>query len=192
MADATAGTNEATICEVADGAGPSARVWPWFMRWPVFVLMLAGAYVIAALFVGFTRSGPSDAGNAQISVSDTHCAEFIALARSTFGNDWRYRLDPRDTTCAREVQEEWDRQSGLPRQPRAPEPLPPSIFASPTRPPAIQDTVDTETTLPPLAETQCLNVISLARAKYGPEWANQVAPADAARCAGPIQKSLGR
>lgn len=184
MAEATANTCTET---------PKPLSWESLRsRWPVFMLMLAGSYVVASVFVGLTRSDPAQSQTQPFRISDTHCAEFIALARANFGPDWRYRLDPRDTTCAREVQAEWDRQSSAPRQPRVAEPLPSSSIFGNNQTPDIQDTVDTEAALPPLAETQCLNVISLARAKFGPDWPNQVAPADAARCAAPIQKSLGQ
>ncbi len=39
-----------------------------------------------------------------------HCSQFVELARSKFGPEWKPRLDPRDTVCAQQVQAAWERE----------------------------------------------------------------------------------
>ena len=120
-------------------------------------------------------------------ISPTHCAEFIALAKAKYGAEWKARLDPRDTTCVSEVQHEWEQQS-IPR----PQPIDPTrSTASQQALPAIYDP-STLASSSPRAETFCLNVISLAKTKYGPDWTRRIEPAAAANCGPQIQNGISR
>jgi hypothetical protein len=117
-------------------------------------------------------------------VSPTHCAEFIDLAKATYGVQWKSRLDPSDTTCANEIQQAWEQQrisrdaeaERAREMSRSPDP----IAARPAPPPDL-----TSQAPPARAETYCLNVISLAKAKYGADWTSKVDPADQAACVRP-------
>ena len=117
----------------------------------------------------------------QQAISPTHCAEFIALAKAKYGTAWKARLDPRDTTCLTEVQEEWERQS-IPR----PQPVDPTRSTASQQALPIIDDPSTLASSSPRAETFCLNVISLAKAKYGADWRAKIDPADGKACDGQI------
>jgi hypothetical protein len=112
----------------------------------------------------------------QVSVSPSHCDEFIALAKAKYGADWKYRLDPRDKTCGAQVQQEWERH-WTPREVLPPQPL---LTASDLAPPPIA--------LPEVrrSDTYCLNVISLAKAKHGADWAAMMDASERNSCAGDI------
>ncbi len=158
---------------------------PTSRRW----LVLTGLFGIAlALAAGLgaslrpTSYAPSIVRNG---VSSSHCTQFIALAKARFGTDWHARLDPRDTTCAQQVQQEWQSdwnprpfvppaQSTLPIV--APETLPVANAPSPT---------DARIRNP---ETYCLNVISLAQARYGPDWSHKVTPDETSNCGEQIHR----
>ncbi|MCE9522658.1 MAG: hypothetical protein K8S25_09530 [Alphaproteobacteria bacterium] len=112
----------------------------------------------------------------EVAVSPVHCEAFVALAKANYGADWKLRLDPRDTTCGPQVQQEWERQT---TSRAVPEP----------------ETALTASELPPLtiaapeaarSDTYCLNVISLAKVKYGNEWAARMDHAARQVCANDI------
>ena len=103
-------------------------------------------------------------------VAPSHCEQFIGLARAAYGNNWRVRLDPRDTTCDREVRAAWERQF-LPRETPVDEPR------MVVTPPIVQPQTVADG---PEANTYCLNMISLAKAKYGGEWKQKLDPVCAA------------
>lgn len=112
----------------------------------------------------------------QEAVAPAHCQQFIDLAKTAYGETWRVRLDPRDTTCDQEVKAEWERQK-LTRYTPPVEPLVPpaaSQVAVAPSPPA-------SSVIAPA--TTCLNVVSLAKAKYGEEWRSKLSGAEA-KCAG--------
>jgi hypothetical protein len=119
----------------------------------------------------------------QAGVSPTHCAEFIELAKANYGEVWKSRLDPSDTTCAAEIQQAWEQQrisrkaaADLAAQSAAPATTTPSPL--PTAPTA-------EATTRARAETYCLNVISLAKAKHGADWISSLDPAERDACVRP-------
>ena len=77
----------------------------------------------------------------QAGVSAGHCAQFITIAKAAYGADWKQRLDPRDTTCAGEVQQQWQYEWNA-RQPM--QPLPPATMtiSQPTTTPIAAPTSD--------------------------------------------------
>jgi hypothetical protein len=118
----------------------------------------------------------------QAGVSPTHCAEFIELAKANYGEVWKSRLDPSDTTCAAEIQQAWEQQrisrkaaADLAAQSAAPATTPAPLPSPPTA----------EATTRARAETYCLNVISLAKAKHGADWISSLDPAERDACVRP-------
>ncbi|MDZ4868208.1 MAG: hypothetical protein SGI91_12885 [Alphaproteobacteria bacterium] len=118
----------------------------------------------------------------QAGVSPTHCAEFIELAKANYGEVWKSRLDPSDTTCAAEIQQAWEQQrisrkaaADLAAQSAAPETTPAPLAPPPSA----------EATTRARAETYCLNVISLAKAKHGADWISSLDPAERDACVRP-------
>jgi hypothetical protein len=110
-------------------------------------------------------------------LAPSHCAQFIAIAKAAYGNDWKVRLDPRDTTCESEIRDEWERQ-WLPREVNV-ETLTPIPTLQPVAPPETSAQA-------PAPATYCLNVISLAKARYGADWRAKLDPAEAQACGGEI------
>jgi hypothetical protein len=109
-------------------------------------------------------------------VAASHCSQFIDLAKLAHGENWRVRLDPRDTTCAQQVKDEWERQK-LTRYVPPPQPLFGPVADAPGAP------VARVTRRAP--ETRCLNVISLAKTKYGAEWRSKLVGEEAVCAAEP-------
>jgi hypothetical protein len=114
----------------------------------------------------------------QAGVSPAHCAQFIAVAKVAFGDDWKARLDPSDNTCATEVQEAWEQQR-ISRE-MATDLTPQPVVTAPAQP--VQTSTETSAVRTPRAETYCLNVISLAKAKYGADWIAKLDPAERQAC----------
>ncbi|MFM9865278.1 MAG: hypothetical protein ACKVRO_16920 [Micropepsaceae bacterium] len=135
------------------------------------IMALFVLYLIADRFVAVVTRWPATVMEA---VAPAHCDQFIALAKTAYGENWKVRLDPRDTTCDHEVKNEWERQR-LTRYVPPPEPL----FA----PAAVAAAVKPQEMRPSAPATRCLNVVSLAQAKHGAEWRAKLA-ADDPECAG--------
>ncbi|MBI1213856.1 MAG: hypothetical protein GC190_20535 [Alphaproteobacteria bacterium] len=159
---------------------PSSATRASYLRW-IALAAAVGAGAFFALRLSDTIHAPAahEATKTQAAISPEHCAQFIAIAKAAYGSDWKYRLDPRDTTCAKQVREEWQ-YDWTARHPMTPMPSgtmrinepSPTVDEAPT-------TIDSRIRSP---ETYCLNVISLARTKYGPNWATQLPPEEAANC----------
>ncbi len=153
----------------------------------VFIALFGAAIFLAVRVIGVARQQPAAATASEVAVA-THCAEFIALARTKYGDDWKFRLDPRDTVCAQQTQQAWELQSHSRRMaveaPSQPATIPSSAIAPVP--------ANAEATRARHAETYCLNVISLAKAKFGADWNSRVAPNEAVDCAVEIQKALGQ
>lgn len=164
------------------GAGERWRAFRPTLSWALVALVaILLLYLIAGrverMIAHWPQSGPS-------AVSPTHCAEFIALAKTTYGLQWKSRLDPSDATCANEIQQAWEQQR-ISRDAEAERALEMSQTTEPSTtqlppPPALTAQPTT-----PRADTYCLNVISLAKAKYGADWASRIDPADHAACVRP-------
>jgi hypothetical protein len=131
---------------------------------------LALVYLIAGRIASIVTRWPPTIHEA---VAPSHCAQFIGIAKAAYGNDWRVRLDPRDTTCDNEVRAEWERQ-------RLPRTAPVYETAQPMTSPAPQVLVAVRPSAP---DTYCLNVISLAKVKHGAEWRTKLSSAEASACA---------
>ena len=168
--------------EISHDAGPARGS---LLRWTAFAV--AGAAIVILLGSRLNealRQAPAAVGPAEASgVSPAHCAQFIELARAAFGPDWHYRLDPRDTTCANAIQEQWQHEFNArnPIQPTLPPAMP--IVAQPSTP-TEPSTTEARIRNP---ETYCLNVISLARSKYGADWVSKISPEEAANCGDAIR-----
>lgn len=170
---------------VDDGKGLSAirRRVMWGLVAFAFLWLL---YLTASRIDHAISRWPSTVREA---ASITHCIEFIALAKAKYGAVWKDRLDPRDKTCAIEIQQEWEQQT-VPRT----TPAEPSLRAS-SESPAPSSAVDPSVfaasgaAAPPAADTFCLNVISLAQAKYGADWRTRLSTTDAVACAGPLDRA---
>jgi len=158
------------------------------VRWGGIAVLIGVALILVSRLSESVRQPSYTASAAQGGVSDAHCAQFITVAKAAYGPDWKYRLDPRDTTCAQAVREQWQHEWNA-RQPM--QPLPPATMTinAPTAPlgDAQPTTVDSRIRNP---ETYCLNVISLARTRYGADWASRVTPEEAANCGEQI-RALG-
>jgi hypothetical protein len=135
------------------------------------IMALFVLYLIADRFVAVVTRWPATVMEA---VAPAHCEQFIALAKTAYGENWKVRLDPRDTTCDHEVKTEWERQR-LTRYVPPPEPL----FA----PATVDVVVKPQEARPSAPATRCLNVVSLAQAKYGAEWRAKLS-IDDPECAG--------
>ena len=107
---------------------------PVLTRGLIFAAVFAAAYLFAFPMFGVGRSLPVpvrpvasyDAAQA------AHCEQFVELARAKFGHEWKRRLDPRETACAQQIQQAWERDWN-PRE--APDPvLQPTMIARAARP----------------------------------------------------------
>jgi len=168
-----------------DAAGPR----PTVLRW-VGLALAAGLALLLAVRMSETTGQPNGPTTAKYGISQSHCAQFIALAKAKYGSDWKYRLDPRDTTCAVQIQHEWEHQWN-PRLPAEPLQQPTTAIGAPIAPPLDASPLPVDAHLPN-PETYCLNVISLAQARYGVDWVRKVAPTEAESCSAQIQKAAGR
>ncbi len=150
-------------------------------QWMVVIAVLGVGYFAASRVIDAGRRvlrGPVTSDEAVLA----HCAQFVALAKSRYGDDWKFRLDPRDTVCASQVQQEWEAQILTRAQPVAPETQPTFAARAEESPPR-------EDTAPSLSasrarnpETYCLNLMSLSRTKYGAQRRTQVSAAESSGC----------
>jgi len=163
------------------GTGERWRALKPTLMWVLATLVALGMlYLIAGRVERVTSRWPQ---GGQSAVSPTHCAEFIALAKTTYGVHWKSRLDPSDKTCASDIQQAWEQQR-ISRDAEAQRAL---EMSQSTQPAATQPSPRALAVgAPPArAETYCLNVISLAKAKYGADWASRIDPAERAACVRP-------
>jgi hypothetical protein len=145
--------------------------------------------LLAFLMFGVGRQTPARPVASNDSVQAAHCSQFVELARTKFGPEWKRRLDPRDTACARQIQEAWERQWNPRESP--PEPVfQRTMTVSASSPAEMAPWTEAGRAHDP--ETYCLNVISLAKSKYGPEWTRRIEPAAAASCGVEIQNGISR
>ena len=147
----------------------------WVLATLVVLLML---YLIAGRVERMIAHWPQ---SGQSAVSPTHCTAFIALAKTTYGVHWKSRLDPSDTTCASEIQQAWEQQ----RISRDAEVQRALEMSQSTQSTTMEAAPPPAQAPPARAETYCLNVISLAKAKYGADWASKLDPAERADCVRP-------
>lgn len=160
--------------DVADSTKGFKAIGPALVWGGVVCLVLGVLYLIIGQIDRVVSRWPSVT---QVSVSPSHCDEFIALAKAKYGAEWKYRLDPRDKTCGLQVQQEWERH-WTPREVAPPQPL---LTASDLAPQAIA--------MPEArrSDTYCLNVISLAKARYGTDWMAKMDASERNSCAGDIE-----
>lgn len=143
------------------------------LRGLAIIVGLGLVYLISDRVVATVTRWPA---TIQEAVAPSHCTQFIDLAKTAYGENWKVRLDPRDVTCDQEVKAEWERQK-LTRYTPPPEPL----FAPA---PVVAPVVPVQTAAGRSGPaTVCLNVVSLAKAKYGEEWRSKLEGADRV-CAG--------
>jgi hypothetical protein len=137
-------------------------------------------YLIADRFVAVVTRWPQTVVEA---VAPAHCEQFINIAKTAYGEMWRVRLDPRDTTCDREIKTEWERQQLTRYVP------PPASLAPPAVDTAASNGPAAGAPAPQPVATRCLNVVSLAQAKYGAEWRTKLAVEDP-ECAGERRRKV--
>jgi hypothetical protein len=110
---------------------------PTLARRLTFAAGFAGVCFLALLMAGVGQSVVRMPPARPVASTDpaqaAHCSQYIELARKNFGAEWKRRLDPRDTLCAEQVQQAWERD-WRPREETPPEPvLQPKIVASAAR-----------------------------------------------------------
>jgi hypothetical protein len=148
------------------------RTLRYALLWALVALVFLGVfYFVAARIERLVARWPQS----EQFVSAAHCSEFIALAKATYGENWKVRLNPSDTTCAVEVQEAWEQQRiSREAQYQATQ----TIVTAPPAPPVAPQAEARA----PAAQTYCLNVISLAKAKHGADWASTLDASQRAAC----------
>jgi hypothetical protein len=164
---------------------------PRLLRWiGLAILVGIGVLLVSRIGDALFRTRAYTTPSVQAGVYEGHCAQFIAIAKAAYGVDWKQRLDPRDTTCAAEVQAHWQSEWNA-RQPM--QPLPPGTMRinQPTPPVAVSP-VSADAARARNPETYCLNMISLARSRSGANWASSITPEDAAGCGDAIRAAGGR
>ncbi len=159
--------------QVADSSKGASPIRPAIIWGAGAVAILALLYVVFAQVERVVARWPSVT---QVAVSPSHCDAFIALAKAKYGAQWKFRLDPRDKTCGPQVQQAWESQ-WIPREVPAPEPI---ATASDVAAQAIAAPRSAR------SETYCLNVVSLAKVKFGADWAAKMDAAERISCAGDI------
>lgn len=152
-------------------------------QWMVVITTIAISYVAVTRIIDAGRKIAAPVRAATANEVNAHCAEFILLAQAKYADDWKFRLDPRDIVCAGQIQTEWERQSAE-IKPRTPEPASRPTFVDNgiTTVPVSTVPIDGNDARVRNPETYCLNMMSLARTKYGPEWKSKVAASEAAGC----------
>ncbi len=170
----------------------SAALKPKFIAQGIIVIVaLLIAYFVVGRVVDAGRralSRPTVASDAVLA----HCAQFVVLAKSRYGDDWKFRLDPRDTICAAQVQHEWELQSARRTAPVEPEVQSTYTERATDFPPPADEGPSISEARARNPETYCLNVMSLARTKYGAAWWTQVSSAEAAGCEAQIARAAGQ
>jgi hypothetical protein len=160
------------------GAGSKSR---FIAQWMVVLVTMAISYIAISRLVPASPS-PVHARDASADEVAAHCNEFIALARAKYADDWKVRLDPGDTLCAPQIQAEWERQSAE-RKPRAPDASTPTFVEDRTATvPDSEASIDGNAARARNPETYCLNMMSLARTRYGAGWKGRLKPDDVAGC----------
>jgi hypothetical protein len=164
------------VAEVTTGTGAFT---PNLTRWLIFVAIFGATYLLAFLLLGVGRGVPGRPAATYDIAQTTHCTQLISLARTKYGPDWKRRLDPRNTECAPQIQQAWEHQWNPRDVPVAPV-LQARMIPNQGRPTDGAQKAEAGRALNP--ETYCLNVISLAKSKYGPDWTRRIDPAAAANC----------
>jgi hypothetical protein len=159
--------------QVADSSKVDSAIRPAVIWGAGAIAILALLYVVFAQVERVVARWPSVT---QVAVSPSHCDAFIALAKANYGAQWKFRLDPRDKTCGSQVQQASESQ-WIPREVPAPEPI---ATASDLAPQAIGEPRSAR------SDTYCLNVISLAKVKFGADWAAKMDAAERNSCTGDI------
>jgi hypothetical protein len=148
----------------------------------VVLITIAMSYVAISRLIAAGPTIPAHARDASADAVATHCNQFIALAQAKYADDWKFRLDPRDTVCAPEIQAEWERQTAE-RKPRAPEASRPTFVEDSTAAEPVGEVpIDGNAARARNPETYCLNMMSLARTRYGAAWKGRLTPDDIAGC----------
>jgi hypothetical protein len=153
------------------------------------MVLVGVVYLVASVFPGrvpYLRSeGSVDASANAVAM---HCERFIEIARAHYGSNWKYRLDPADGLCAQQVQQEWERQWGVPGAPGAEAPPPIKSVSDDIAPPPSAPAAETIVPASSPPATSCLNIISLAKTRYGTEWRTNIDAGIQAQCAGEISR----
>ncbi len=160
----------------------SVTVKPKFIaQWMVVIAVLGVGYFAANRIIDTGRrvlNGPVTSDDSVLA----HCTQFVALAKSRYGDDWKFRLDPRDTVCTNQVQLEWEAQILTRAQPVALDARPSFIERAAENPPPADTAPSISASRARNPETYCLNLMSLSRTKYGAQWRTQIPAVEATGC----------
>lgn len=155
----------------------------------VGMVLVGIIYLVVSVFpssLPYLRSEPSvDTSANAISM---HCDRFIEIAKAHYGANWKYRLDPADGLCGPQVQHAWEQQWGTPGAPGSVAPPAIKSVSDDIAPPPAAPAVETIVPAVSKPETSCLNIISLAKTKYGREWRTNIDAGIQAECAGEISR----
>lgn len=166
----------------ATGTNSARSKSRFIAQWMVVLITITISYIAISRIIA---AGPNISAHSRDASADevaTHCNQFIALAQAKYADDWKFRLDPRDTVCAPQIQTEWERQSAE-RKPREPEASRPTFVENRTAAvPVSEVPIDGNAARARNPETYCLNMMSLARTKYGDEWKGRLKPEEIAGC----------
>jgi hypothetical protein len=162
------------------------------LLWAVVGVLLGVVAFVAAPMVESDAPPPLAAAPRDTQALSAHCTHFISLAKAKYGTIWKDRLDPSDSICAEQVDEAWVRQwnKSAPASASTEEPAAVSGFvarsteatAMPVEQAAAQPMPEPVAAPRGNPETYCLNVISLAKTKFGAEWQQKLTPDEASAC----------
>lgn len=169
-------------------------------QWLLGFAIIAAATVFAWQTSG-TRSRDTAAVSPQQQATSAHCEQFVTLAKDKFGENWKPHIDTRDPVCANAIEQAWARQeaeraTAAAPQPVTPPPVTPSFIDPPTSTTLLETAAPTEAAATPVEhaapaksesrgrpDTYCLNVLWLARSKFGDDWKAHLTPREATKCA---------
>jgi hypothetical protein len=175
-------------------------------QWLIGFAIIALATWVAWQTPG-TRSrdqAPAPQLSPQDQAMSDHCAVYVALAKTNFGAEWKARL-PAGGPCASAIEQAWAHEQAAATTAIAPQPVAPALLTpQPTTPSLLEPPASAtpesagaanfaatpadsapkrKTESPGGRDTYCLNVVYLARSKFGDDWKSHLTPGQAAKCA---------
>ena len=173
----------------ATGTKSASSKSRFITQWMVVAITIAVSYMAISRVIAIAPNISTHSRTASADEVTTHCNQFISLAQAKYAADWKFRLDPRDTVCATQIQTEWERQSAE-RKPKArQESRPTFVENGASTVPVSEVPIDGNEARARNPETYCLNMMSLARTKYGAEWKARLKPEEIAGCEEAVSRS---
>lgn len=170
------------MASIATGTASAAPKSKLISQWMIVTVTIAIAYFAVTKLVDAGRKVIAQKPAATVEAVFAHCTQFILLAQAKYADDWKVRLDPRDTVCADQIQVEWERQAAERRETAELERRPTYVETDQAGQMAQDVPPDADASRVRNPETYCLNMISLARTKLGPEWKSRLTPEQLAGC----------